>query len=202
MQASVVLCPLLLVLTFEVCIVNPSPLNITMISMAKVIRGTSKKLYLIEVEDGIESTNAVGSDNGADNDSDKEADNGSGNKADNGSNNGSDNKADNGSDKETDNGSDNVAHKGSNNGSDNGSDNKADNGSGKESDNGSDNRANGSKEEVDGGGSNTGQVNKACLFAITSKLCSVSSPTYFISSDRSSYSDVALLETVQLLIEC
>ena len=117
--------------------------------------------------------------------SDKEADNGSGNKADNGS------------DKETDNGSDNVAHKGSNNGSDNGSDNKADNGSGKESDNGSDNRANGSKEEVDGGGSNTGQVNKACLFAITSKLCSVSSPTYFISSDRSSYSDVALLETVQ-----
>ena len=85
MQASVVLCPLLLVLTFEVCIVNSSPLNMKMISMAKVIRGTSKKLYLVEVEDGIESTNAVGSDNGADNGSDKEADNGSDNKADIGS---------------------------------------------------------------------------------------------------------------------
>ena len=77
MQVPAVLCPLLLFLTCEVCIVNPSPLNIKMISMAKVFRGTSKKLYLIEVEDGIESTNAVGSDNGADNDSDKEADNGS-----------------------------------------------------------------------------------------------------------------------------
>ena len=60
MQAFVFLCLLLLILTFEVCIVHK--VNINMISMAKV--NTGQKHFLIEVEEGeVESTDA---DNSAD----------------------------------------------------------------------------------------------------------------------------------------
>ena len=81
-------CPLLLVLTFEVCIFQPSP-KINIILIAKVNQATGKKHFLIEVGDSgeMESTDA---DIGADNESDIGPDNGSDNGADKRSENGSD----------------------------------------------------------------------------------------------------------------
>ena len=84
-------CPLLLVLTFEVCIFQLSP-NVNIILIAKVNQATGKKHFLIEVGKSgeIESSDAdIGPDNGSDNESDIGPDNGSDHEADKRSENGS-----------------------------------------------------------------------------------------------------------------